>query len=44
MHGFKGERTLMRIHIGESDKYQGKPLYKAIVELLRERQGSHGPD
>jgi len=37
MHGFKGERTLMRIHIGESDKYQGKPLYKAIVELLRER-------
>jgi uncharacterized protein len=37
MHGFKGERTLMRIHIGESDKYHGKPLYKAIVELLRER-------
>jgi uncharacterized protein len=38
MHGFKGERTLMRIHIGESDKYHGKPLYKAIVALLRERQ------
>lgn len=37
MHGFKGERTLMRIHIGESDKYRGKPLYKAIVELVRER-------
>jgi uncharacterized protein len=37
MHGFKGERTLMRIHIGESDKYQRKSLYKAIVELLRER-------
>jgi PII-like signaling protein len=37
MHGLKGERTLMRIHIGESDKYQGKPLYRAIVELLRER-------
>jgi uncharacterized protein len=37
MHGFKGERTLMRIHIGESDKFGGKPLYKAIVELLRER-------
>jgi PII-like signaling protein len=37
MHGFKGERTLMRIHIGERDKYQGKPLYRAIVELLRER-------
>lgn len=37
MHGFKGERTLMRIHIGERDKYHGKPLYQAIVELLRER-------
>jgi len=37
MHGFKGERTLMRIHIGERDKYQHKPLYEAIVELLRSR-------
>jgi len=37
MHGFKGERTLMRIHIGERDKYHGKPLYQAIVELLRRR-------
>ena len=36
-HGFKGERTLMRIHIGERDKYRGKPLYQAIVDLLRER-------
>lgn len=37
MHGLTGERTLMRIHIGERDKYHGKPLYQAIVELLRER-------
>lgn len=37
MHGFKGERVLMRIHIGESDRYQGKPLYQQIVELLRSR-------
>jgi PII-like signaling protein len=37
MHGLKGERTLMRIHIGERDKHQGKPLYQAIVELLRKR-------
>ena len=37
MHGLKGERVLMRIHIGERDKYHGKPLYEAIVELLRER-------
>ncbi len=31
----EGERTLMRIHIGESDKWKGKALYQAIVELLR---------
>lgn len=37
MHGLVGERTLMRIHIGERDKWQGKPLYEAIVTLLRER-------
>jgi PII-like signaling protein len=39
MHGFKGERTLMRIHIGERDKdpASGKPLYQAIVEMLRRR-------
>ena len=37
MHGFKCERVLMRIHIGERDKYQGKPLYEAIVQLLRSR-------
>jgi len=32
---FEGERTLMRIHIGESDKWHAKPLYDAIVEMLR---------
>jgi PII-like signaling protein len=32
---FEGERTLMRIHIGESDKWRGKPLHEAIVQLLR---------
>jgi PII-like signaling protein len=37
MHGLTGERMLMRIHIGERDKHQGKPLYQAIVELLRAR-------
>src|SRR2546427_2450592 len=34
-HGFKGERTLMRIFIGESDKYHGKPLYEALLERFR---------
>ena len=38
MHGFKGDRVLMRIHIGERDKFNGKPLHEAIVELLRKRE------
>jgi len=37
MHGLIGERVLMRIHIGERDKFHGKPLYEAVVMLLRER-------
>src|SRR6516225_2749209 len=37
---FTGERTLMRIHIGESDKWRGKPLHQAIVELLRKERFS----
>jgi uncharacterized protein len=37
MDGLTGERVLMRVHIGERDKYDGKPLYHAIVELLRSR-------
>ena len=35
MEQFAGERMLMRIHIGERDKFEGKPLYAQIVELLR---------
>jgi uncharacterized protein len=37
---FEGERTLMRIHIGESDRWHGKPLYEAIVELFRKEKFS----
>ena len=37
MHGLKGERVLMRIHIGERDKHEGRPLYAQIVEMLRQR-------
>ena len=37
MHGLTGERTLMRIHIGERDRYHGKPLYEAIMFKARER-------
>jgi PII-like signaling protein len=38
---FEGERTLMRIHVGESDRWQHKPLYQSIVELCR-REGFSG--
>ena len=38
---FEGERTLMRIHIEESDRWHGKLLYQAIVELFR-REGFSG--
>lgn len=37
MHGLEGEQVLMRIYIGERDKHQGRPLYEAIVMLLRAR-------
>ncbi len=31
------EAKLLRIFIGESDKYEGRPLYEAIVEAARAR-------
>jgi PII-like signaling protein len=37
---FEGERTLMRIHIGESDKWHGKALTEAIVQMLRKENFS----
>ncbi len=33
----EGQALLIRIYIGESDQWHGKPLYHAIVERLRER-------
>ena len=30
-----GENVLMRIFIGENDRFEHKPLYEALVELLR---------
>ena len=32
------EAKLMRIHFGENDKWQGRPLYQAIVEKCREME------
>lgn len=39
--GIEGEQTLMRVFIGESDRcksgdHAGKPLYEAILLILRE--------
>ena len=38
---FEGERTLMRIYIGESDKWHSRLLYEAIVKMLR-KEGFSG--
>ncbi|HXE89341.1 MAG TPA: DUF190 domain-containing protein [Terriglobales bacterium] len=32
----EGKAKMVRIHFGEDDKWQGKPLYQAIVEKCRE--------
>lgn len=31
------EAVLLRIFIGESDRYKGKPLYQYLLEVFRER-------
>ena len=33
----EGDALLVRVYIGESDTHDGRPLYDAIVKLLRER-------
>lgn len=33
----EGEGQLLRIFVGESDQWEGKPLYEAIVRKARER-------
>jgi PII-like signaling protein len=32
-----GPAKLLRIHVGESDRYHGRPLHLALVELFRTR-------
>jgi len=32
----EGEGKLVRVFVGESDRWHGKPLYQAIVERMRE--------
>lgn len=41
MRVLEGALTLMRVFIGEADRYHDKPLGKAIVEMLR-REGLAG--
>lgn len=36
MLGLCGKRKLLRIFIGEKDRYDGRPLYKAIVDKCLE--------
>ena len=36
MTRLEGEGKLLRIFIGESDRWHGKPLYQAIVQRVRE--------
>lgn len=37
MRVLDGEQVLMRIFIGEADKWEGQPLYRALVEMFREQ-------
>ena len=37
MTKLEGTGLLVRIYLGESDRWHGRPLYQAIVERLRER-------
>ncbi len=41
MRELEGERTLVRIFIGDGDKWHHQPLYRAILERLR-REGFAG--
>lgn len=38
MRKLEGEQHLMRIFLGEREKYAGKPLYKVILQKLREEE------
>lgn len=35
MRRLDGEQSLMRVFIGESDRYHNKPLYKVLLEFFR---------
>ena len=35
MRHLEGEQVLMRVFVGESDRWEKQPLYKALLELFR---------
>jgi PII-like signaling protein len=37
MRRIEGEQTLMRIFLGESDRWERRPLWSALLELFRAR-------
>ncbi len=37
MRRIEGEQILMRIFLGQSDQWQGRPLHAALLELFRSR-------
>lgn len=41
MRKLEGDQTLMRIFIGENDRYERQPLYEALLEVFR-REGFAG--
>jgi PII-like signaling protein len=41
MPKLEGDQILMRIFLGESDRHAGRPVYEAVVEMLR-REGFYG--
>ena len=41
MRKLEGDQTLMRIFIGESDRFEHRPLYEALLEVCR-REGFAG--
>lgn len=38
MSELRGQQVLLRIFIGESAKYQGQPLYRWLVELMKKEK------
>ena len=38
MRVLDGEQVLMRIFVGEDDRHDSKPLYRALVELFRKEK------